>query len=59
MPARLAFPFVYEQLLAWTGANRDDIKRLELDAALGDVEARHELNEQDLSALVAAGGEVG
>ena len=59
MPARLAFPFVYEQLLDWTGANRDEHKRLELDAALGDVESRHELNEQDLSALVAAGGEVG
>ena len=59
MPARLAFPFIYEQLLAWTGANRDETKRLELDAALGDMESRHELNEQDLSALVAAGGEVG
>lgn len=57
MPARLAFSWIYERLLDVNGAHADIDRRLEIDARLGDGEARHELNRREMALLEAAGAE--
>ena len=55
MPARLAFSWFFERLLD----GRSDYARLDILTKLGDAEALHEMNEQEMATLVAAGGEIG
>lgn len=59
MPARLAFPWLRNQLYAASGALRDNWARLRVDEALGDATAAEELRRGELAMLAEAGGEIG
>lgn len=54
MPARLAYPFVYEAITA----GLDDDKRIKVDALLGDPDAIAYVNNSRREAVAGAGGRI-
>jgi len=51
MTARVAYPMLYERVMA--GRNAEE--RLEVDAILGDLEARAEIERREQETLVSSG----